>query len=338
LDEEFVYETRIGDTLLLGSQVWRVIDLTDDRVIVADAAGATPRMPFWRGDFPWRPYALGERVGAFRRAVAERLYTVRASLDLAEFRSVRQAAETPAVQELLAWLRTDYALDAASAWHVVDYVAGQLDHSGAISSDKSILVELFDDALGDLRLVIQSPFGGKVNGLWALALASALRERTGVEVEAQSNDDGILFRFPEADADVPLDLLTAVGPDEARARILAELPNSAVFGAQFRQNAARALLAAAAARQRPAPTCARLRGLPHRGRNLSRLSGRGHGLAQPGARAGPHPARRDPGDGHRDDPAVAGGAEPALGLHQRLHVRVGRAQGRTPVAVDGRQP
>jgi ATP-dependent Lhr-like helicase len=242
LDEEFVYETRIGDTLLLGSQVWRVIDLTDDRVIVADAAGATPRMPFWRGDFPWRPYALGERVGAFRRAVAERLHSVKASLDLAEFRGVRQAAETPAVQELLAWLRADYALDEPSAWHVVDYVAGQLDHSGAISSDKSILVELFDDALGDLRLVIQSPFGGKVNGLWALALASALRERTGVEVEAQSNDDGILFRFPEADADVPLDLLTAVGPDEARARILAELPNSAVFGAQFRQNAARALL------------------------------------------------------------------------------------------------
>jgi ATP-dependent Lhr-like helicase len=165
LDEEFVYETRIGDTLLLGSQVWRVIDLTDDRVIVADAAGATPRMPFWRGDFPWRPYALGERVGAFRRAVAERLHAVKTSLDLAEFRSVRQAEDTPAVQELLAWLRADYALDAASAWHVVDYVAGQLDHSGAISSDKSILVELFDDALGDLRLVIQSPFGGKVNGL-----------------------------------------------------------------------------------------------------------------------------------------------------------------------------
>ncbi|MCO5212266.1 MAG: hypothetical protein M9936_21425 [Caldilinea sp.] len=242
LDEEFVYETRVGDTLLLGSQVWRVIELTDDKVIVADAPGATPRMPFWRGDFPWRPYELGERVGAFRRAVAERLHAVRAALDLADYRAIRQAEEEPAVQAVLAWLRADYALDTASAWHVVDYVAGQLDHAGAISSDRSILVEIFEDALGDQRLVIQSPFGGKVNGLWGLALAGALRERTGVEVEVQSNDDGILFRFPEAEADIPLDLLSAVGPDEARERILAELPNSAVFGAQFRQNAARALL------------------------------------------------------------------------------------------------
>jgi len=247
LDEEFVYETRIGDTLLLGSQVWRVLEMTDDRVIVGDAPGATPRTPFWRGDFPWRPYELGERVGAFRRAVAERLHAVKTALELADYRALRHAVDEahelrPEVQTLLDWLHADYALDAASAWHVIDYVAGQLDHAGAISSDRVILVEMFDDALGDQRLVIQSPFGGKVNGLWGLALAAALRERTGVEVEVQSNDDGILFRFPEAEADIPRDLLTAVGPDEARERILAELPNSAVFGAQFRQNAARALL------------------------------------------------------------------------------------------------
>ncbi len=143
---------------------------------------------------------------------------------------------------MLAWLRADYALDENSAWQVVDYVAGQLDHAGAISSDRSVLVELFEDALGDPRMVIQSPFGGKVNGLWGLALTGALRERTGVNVEVESNDEGILFRFPASDADFPLDLVTQVGPQEARERILAELPNSAVFGAQFRQNAARALL------------------------------------------------------------------------------------------------
>ncbi|MBW7883931.1 MAG: DEAD/DEAH box helicase [Caldilineaceae bacterium] len=242
LDEEFVYETRVGDTLLLGSQVWRVVEMTDDRVIVADAAGATPRMPFWRGDFPWRSFDLGERVGAFRRAVAERLQSVHDQLDLAAFREIRTHEESAPVQALIEWLRHDYALDTNSAWHVMDYVAGQLDHAGAISSDRTVLVELFDDALGDPRLVIQTPFGGKVNGLWALALASTLRERTSVNVEVQSNDDGILFRFPEADAEIPLDLVTEVGPDEARERILRELAGSAVFGAQFRQNAARALL------------------------------------------------------------------------------------------------
>ena len=242
LDEEFVYETRVGDTLMLGSQVWRVVDLTDDRVIVADAAGATPRMPFWRGDFPWRPHDLGRRVGAFRRAVAARLTAICNELGLETYRGVHTVRDSGPVQALLEWLRTDYALDANSAWHVVDYVSKQLDHAGAISSDRTVLVEVFDDALGDPRMVIQAPFGGRVNGLWALALAGALRKRTDVNVEVQTNDEGILLRFPDADAEFPLDLVTEMGAAEAREYILEELPNSAVFGAQFRQNAARALL------------------------------------------------------------------------------------------------
>jgi len=253
LDEEFVFETHIGDTLMLGSQVWRVIDLTDERVVVAEAPGAIPRMPFWRGDYPWRPYELGKQVGAFRRTVAERLEHMRRELGLEHFGEIRGKRDTPAVQATLAWLGEDYALDARSAWHTVDYLAGQLDHAGAVSSDRTILVEVFADALGDPRLVVHSPFGGRVNGPWGLALAGALRERTGIEIEVQTNDDGILLRLLDAGADVrqnvgrqpaefPLDLLTEMGPAEARERILRELPDSAVFGARFRQNAARALL------------------------------------------------------------------------------------------------
>jgi ATP-dependent Lhr-like helicase len=242
LDEEFVFETRIGDTLMLGSQVWRVLDLTDDKVVVAEAPGAIPRMPFWRGDYPWRPYELGKRVGAFRRTVAERLEQVRRALNVQEFREIREKRETPPVQAMLVWLGENYALDALSAWHTVDYLAGQLDHAGAISSDRTVLVEVFEDALGDARLVIHSPFGGRVNGPWGLALAGALRERTGIEIEVQTNDDGILLRLLDSEAEFPLDLVTELGPAEARERILRELPDSAVFGARFRQNAARALL------------------------------------------------------------------------------------------------
>ena len=247
LDEEFVFETRIGDTLLLGSQVWRVIDITDDRVVVAEAPGAVPRMPFWRGDFPWRPYELGKQVGVYRRTVAEWLEQLRSELNLQDFREIREKRETPQVQALLAQLRHHYALDEFSAWHTLDYLAGQLDHAGAVSSDRTILAEVFEDALGDLRLVIHSPFGGRVNGPWGLVLAGALRERTGIEIEVQTNDDGILLRLLDADADshaveFPLDVVTGMGPAEARERILQELPNSAVFGARFRQNAARALL------------------------------------------------------------------------------------------------
>ncbi len=264
LDEEFVFETRIGDTLMLGSQVWRVLDIDENRVTVTEAPGAIPRMPFWRGDFPWRPYELGQRVGAFRRTVAEKLATLRRDLGLpddAPFKEIldsyHRATENTedtekkeeklcalcvSVANLLTWLGEMYALDARSAWNTLDYLAGQLDQTGALATDRSILVEVFDDALGDPRMVVHSPFGGRVNGPWGLALAGALRERTGVEIEVETNDDGILLRLLESDADFPLDVVTEMGPAEARERILRELPDSAVFGARFRQNAARALL------------------------------------------------------------------------------------------------
>ena len=242
LDEEFVFETKIGDTLMLGSQVWRVIDLTDDRVIVADAPGAAPRMPFWRGDFPWRPYELGVKVGAFRREIAERLRALRCEMGFSNLKEIREHRDASPVQALLAWMGETYALDARSAWHTVDYLASQLEHADAISSDRTVVVEVFEDALGDPRMVIHSPFGGRVNGPWALALTGALRERTGVEIEVQTNDDGILLRLLDAEAEFPLDVVTDMTATEARERILRELPDSSVFGAHFRQNAARALL------------------------------------------------------------------------------------------------
>ncbi|MBN1877823.1 MAG: DEAD/DEAH box helicase [Anaerolineae bacterium] len=269
LDEEFVFETRIGDTLMLGSQVWRVLDIDENRVTVAEAPGAIPRMPFWRGDYPWRPYELGQRVGAFRRTVIEKLETLRHDLGLPEetpFKEILQNASSgilnllgslsdiskqeqepdahcaAAVNSLLTWLGETHALDVRSAWHILNYLAGQLDQTGTLATDRSILVEVFDDPLGDPRMVIHSPFGGRVNGPWGLALASALRERAGIEIEVETNDDGILLRLLESDTEFPLDIVTDMGPAEARERILRELPDSAVFGARFRQNAARALL------------------------------------------------------------------------------------------------
>jgi ATP-dependent helicase Lhr and Lhr-like helicase len=227
LDEEFVYETRVGDVFLLGSSVWRVHEIADDRIIVADAAGATPRMPFWNGDYPWRPYELGLRIGRFRRQVKEKL---------------AEASGPSPEQEVEEWLRREYALDERSARNLVAHVSRQLQAIGVISSDRTIVVESFENAVGDPHMVIHSPFGGRVNGAWALALTSALRERTGVQVETQSNDDGIIFRFPKSDREPPFDIVQEVTAAEARERILHELPDSAVFGAQFRMNAGRALL------------------------------------------------------------------------------------------------
>ena len=225
LEEEFVFETKVGDAFLLGSHTWRVRDIGDDRLIVQDAAGATPRMPFWNGDYPYRPYELGKRIGKFRREVAERV----------------GAQHAAPLQQIEQWLRREYALDENSARNLIAHVQHQLDAVGVMSSDTTIVVETFQDALGEPRMVIHSPFGGRVNGAWALAIASAMRERFGVEPETQTNDDGMIFRFPHS-TEPPVDIVMQLTLADARERILRELPNSAVFGARFRMNAARALL------------------------------------------------------------------------------------------------
>jgi ATP-dependent Lhr-like helicase len=224
LDEEFVFETRPGDAFLLGSQTWRVLGIEDDRIIVGEAAGALPRMPFWRGDYPWRPYELGLRIGQLRRAIAERL--------------AADSAQAAASEQ---WLRQEFRLDANSARQLLDGVRRQLQNAGVIASDRTVVVETFTDAIGDQRMVIQAPFGGRINGAWALALSSALRERLRFGVEVQANDDGILFRFPSTTQSIPVDIVR-MRAAEAQRRIVAELPDSAVFGAHFRMNAARAML------------------------------------------------------------------------------------------------
>lgn len=236
LDEEFVFETRVGDVFTLGSSTWRVMDIDEDRMVVADAAGATPRMPFWRGELPKRDYHMGQRLGAFRRELAERA----AALPWAP--EDPTAAWPPEAEPLFAWLAQEYAMDENSARNAAAYVRRQLDAIGAISTDRTIVVERFADALGDQRLVIHSCFGARVNSVWAIALTHALRERLGTTVEVQVNDDAILFRLVEGEREPPMDLICAMGAEEARERVLQELPNSAVFGAQFRMNAARALI------------------------------------------------------------------------------------------------
>lgn len=241
LDEEFVFETRVGDCFMLGSRVWRVLDINDDRVVVSEAPGAFARMPFWHGDLPWRQPALGRRLGAFRRQVGERLERVGEQLEFDDLREIGRHWEASAVREVVDWLGQEHALDENSARHLLQYLAGQVERE-ALATDLRLVVEFFEDAVGDPRMVLHSPFGGRVNGAWSVVLRDALRERTGVEVEAQAGDDGILLRFPEAEAAFPDDLVTSIGPEEARQRLLADLPSSPVFGARFRQNAARALL------------------------------------------------------------------------------------------------
>jgi ATP-dependent Lhr-like helicase len=219
VDEEFVYETRTGDTFILGSNVWRVIEMDANRLIVRPAPGQAARMPFWRGEGIGRSFELGKKIGEFRRAMASR-------------------ADGP---DCLQWLQREYPIDSRAAWNIQEYFRRQQTGSGSIPHDHLVLVEGFRDEIGDPRIVVHSSYGRRVNGLLGLVLAHRLQAMTGVESQMLYNDDGILFRCPDRDV-LPLHLFDGLTAQEGQDLVLEELLSSPLFGGQFRQNAARALL------------------------------------------------------------------------------------------------
>jgi ATP-dependent helicase Lhr and Lhr-like helicase len=218
LDEEMVYESRVGDVFLLGSSSWRIEDITADQVLVSAAPGLPGRMPFWKGDAPGRPAELGRALGAFVREVAA-------------------LADEPAAARVRA-----AGLDAWGAANLLAYLAEQQESTRHLPNDRTILVERFRDELGDWRLVVHSPFGAPVNAPWALSIAGRLRERYGVEVQSMHTDDGIVLRMPETTGDPPGAEVAVFDPDEIEALVTAEVGGSALFASRFRECASRALL------------------------------------------------------------------------------------------------
>ena len=234
LDEEMVYESRVGDTFTLGSSTWRIEDITPDRVLVTPAPGVPGRLPFWKGDSPGRPAELGRAMGAWVREVAA-------------LPPDRARAEVESA-----------GLDAWAADNLLTYLAEQGEATGELPSDTTLVLERFRDELGDWRIVLHSPFGARVHAPWAVVIGARLRERYGVDAAAMHSDDGIVLRLPDvldpttgwtddpvgADDDGPAiglaDLL--VEPDEVVDAVRAELGSSAMFGARFREAASRALL------------------------------------------------------------------------------------------------
>ncbi len=220
LDEEMVYEARPGQAFLLGASTWRIEEIGRDRVIVTPAPGAPGAVPFWKGDSVGRPKELGEAIGAFSRWAVEQ--------------------EPPTLER-------DYALHPRAARNLLDYLREQQAATRVLPSEQTIVVERFRDEIGDWRLCILSPYGGRVHAAWALALSARVRERLHLEVDAISSDDGIVLHLPDLDADDVESLpsaaeLVLIEPEELEQVLTAELGGSALFGARFRENAGRALL------------------------------------------------------------------------------------------------
>lgn len=218
LDEEMVYESRVGDVFTLGTTSWRIEDITHDRVLVVPAPGQPGRLPFWTGDTLGRPAELGEAIGAF----------------------TRELAAMPAAQALARC--RDSGLDAWAADNLVALLTEQQEVAGTVPHDRQLVVERFRDELGDWRLVVHSPYGTPVHAPWALAINARLRERYGTDAQAMATDDGIVLRIPETDQEPPGAEIVAFEPDEIEALVTHEVGGSALFASRFRECAARALL------------------------------------------------------------------------------------------------
>ena len=218
LDEEMVFESRVGETFLLGASSWRIEEITHDRVIVSPAPGQPGKMPFWKADNAGRPLELGRHIGAL-------------------VRGLRQMPPAAAVTRLT----KHHDLDAKAAENLVRYLADQAAATGAVPDDRTIVVERMRDELGDWRICVLSPFGGRIHAPWAMAVVERVRAETGVDAETMWTDDGFVVRFPETEAP-PDPALMIPASDEAEALVVRQLGGTALFAAKFREAAARALL------------------------------------------------------------------------------------------------
>ena len=218
LDEEMVYEARAGQTFMLGASTWRIEEITRDRVIVSPAPGVPGAIPFWKGEGPGRPYELGEAIG-------------KASRELAALSD----------EKALERLDTDYSLDELAARNLLTFIREQEAATGAVPSDRTIVVERFRDEIGDWRVCVLTPFGARVHAPWALAVSARLQESLGVNASVLWSDDGIALHFPDSDAPPPTAQLV-LEPEELDELVMGELAGTALFGSRFRENAARALL------------------------------------------------------------------------------------------------
>ncbi|QNE47991.1 ATP-dependent helicase [Glaciihabitans sp. INWT7] len=218
LDEEMVYESRVGDVFALGATSWRIEDITHDRVIVSPAFGQPGKVPFWKGDGIGRPAELGRAIGEFTREIAN------GSTTDARTRAVLGGLDYRAVNNLVA------------------FIDDQKKATGQVPSDRTLVVERFRDELGDWRVILHSPYGMQVHAPWALAIGARIRERFGLDGAAMASDDGVILRIPDTESEPPGAELFVFEPAELRDIVTEEVGGSALFASRFRECAARALL------------------------------------------------------------------------------------------------
>jgi len=247
LDEEFVFESKPGDVFALGSSFWRVLEIGRDRVQVTEAAGAVPRLPFWRGEGMGRPRSLGLATGRLLREMEQVLSDPGSATGPAmgsapgQTHGEKTGSEELADRLLLRFLREECACDEVAAQTLLGLVREQ-SRQTPLPTDRRVVLETFRDEIGDTRVVIHSVFGARVNQALGIGLQARVGERLGLTVEMSHSDNGVMFRFPDLEGPPPEQLLRLVTSHDIDDLVLKELAGSALFASRFRENAQRALL------------------------------------------------------------------------------------------------
>jgi Lhr-like helicases len=218
LDEEMVFESRTGETFILGASTWRIEEITHDRVLVSPAPGEAGKMPFWHGDQAARPLEFGRKIGAL-------------------VRELRGMPRNVAIATLV----SEHDLDPTAAENVLRYLADQEIATTIVPDDRNIVVERVRDELGDWRVCVLTPFGSRIHAPWSMAITAKLRAASGPDIETMWSDDGFVLRFPETEQPPEVEQFM-LESEEAAEMVLRQLGSTALFAAKFRESAARALL------------------------------------------------------------------------------------------------
>lgn len=245
LDEEMVMESRVGDIIALGTSTWRIAEITGDRVIVQPAPGRSARLPFWHGEAIGRPPALGRARGLFLRALEASLDSSRGKEGEEGSSGFGRAAADRALEALDPAFRRrlDAAgLDAFAQANLASLALLQREATGALPTDRTLVVEQCQDELGDWRIILHSPFGRRIHEPWALAVSARLKQAAGIEVPVMAGDDGLVLSLPMTSESLPGASLFRFDTAELQASVQAVLDHTALFAARFRECAARALL------------------------------------------------------------------------------------------------
>ncbi len=234
VDEDFAVESMAGDVMLLGNTSWRIrrVESRTSRMLVEDAHGTPPNVPFWRGEAPARTAELSQQLGELRKEISDRLPGV---VPVEGWRNL------PVVADAISWLREECGLDLSGAEQLIQYTLEGRVVLGDVPTQTTIIAERFFDEGGGMQLIIHAPFGGRINKAWGLALRKRFCRGFNFELQAAATDNGLNIALAEQHsfplADVFQFLHSETMPPILEQAALA----SPIFQTRWRWDATRAL-------------------------------------------------------------------------------------------------